>query len=331
MRDKKLEEFFEKIKELEEEQAKRIVGQKEAFRAILICLFSWGLETNFHLLFEGVPGIAKTMMVKALAKTLGIKFARLQMTAELLPSDIIGYEKINPRTGEAVGIKKGPIFTNLLLVDEINRASEKPQAALLEGMQEGQVTIGDQTFVLEQPFLMMATQNPLEHTGTRPLGAAQLDRFLTKVQIGYPEEEEEIKLMELHDKPLEEDLKQIMNGKEILELRELIRENVYRDPELSRYIVRLVRSTRPDDGDPQVKEKVEAGASPRGSIYISAASKVSAFLVGRDYVLPEDIEEMARCVLPHRIRMNPGYSEKDARDLIEYLIKKVAGNEGKRY
>lgn len=321
--------YQQKLKEARKEFHKRIIGQDELFDCILICLFSQGLELNFHLLLEGVPGVAKTVAINTLAKLLDVKFGRVSMIPEKLPSDIIGYEKYNPKTGE-IEINKGPIFCNLFMVNEINRASGKTQNALLEAMQEGQVTIGDTTYILEQPFLVMADQNPLEHRDTYPLGAAQLDRFLMKLNVGYPTEKEEIEIVTLHQENRKYQINKIMNAQDVLAIREFISKNVFLDNSLIRYAVRIVRQTRPEDSnDETIKEILECGASPRASIFLVITAKVFAFLNGRDYVLPTDLEVMAQYILPHRLTFKPA-STIEASKVIKELIEKVAANERPR-
>lgn len=281
----------ENIIRLEKEIKKKIVGQDDMIRKILI-----GILTGNHILLEGLPGLAKSLTVNTMAETLGLKFSRIQFTPDLLPSDIIGTEIYNEKTGEFY-TKKGPIFANLVLADEINRAPAKVQSALLEAMQEKQITIANNTFKLDKPFIVLATQNPIEQDGTYPLPEAQQDRFLMKVKIMYPTMEEERKVLDLLTTPKEFDeieINEILNKEKIEEIKKLIKE-IYIDEKLITYILNIVFKTR------EKSNYISCGASPRASIAMVLASKANAFLEGRDYVSPTDIKKVVFDVLRHRI------------------------------
>ncbi|HEX8310669.1 MAG TPA: MoxR family ATPase [Chthoniobacteraceae bacterium] len=281
---------------IEQEMSKAIVGQHHLIRRLII-----GLLANGHVLLEGVPGLAKTATINALAQTISTKFARIQFTPDLLPSDLLGNLIYNPREG-TYSTKKGPIFANLILADEINRAPAKVQSALLEAMQERQVTIGEETFPLPKPFLVLATQNPIDQEGTYSLPEAQVDRFMLKVVVGYPSEEEEKQIMQLTARTAtREPLKAVVQPETILEMRRLV-DQVFVDPQIEDYIVRLVFATRdPARFTPQLVGMIRFGASPRATINLALAAKARAFIYGRGYVLPEDIKSIAPDVLRHRV------------------------------
>ena len=283
------------------ELGRRIVGQKHMVEGLLI-----GLLSDGHVLLEGVPGLAKTLTITTLAQAIDARFSRIQFTPDLLPADLLG-TMIYSQKNEQFQVKKGPIFSNFILADEINRAPAKVQSALLEAMQERQVTIGEQTFRLEEPFLVMATQNPIEQEGTYPLPEAQVDRFMLKVVISYPKRDEE--RMILHQQVNEggkpkgnEGSGAILKLADILKARELVRE-VYMDEKIENYITDIVFATRyPGQyGLQQLEPLVSYGASPRGSINLALASKAYAFMRRRGYVIPEDVRAVAMDVLRHRI------------------------------
>ena len=278
------------------EMRKNIVGQKHMVESLMI-----GLLSNGHVLLEGVPGLAKTLTITTLANAINAKFSRIQFTPDLLPADLIG-TMIYSQKNETFQVKKGPIFSNFILADEINRAPAKVQSALLEAMQERQVTIGEQTFKLEEPFLVMATQNPIEQEGTYPLPEAQVDRFMLKVVISYPEKEEERQI--LHQSLGEGFSRQtaMMEPAAILKARNLVRE-VYMDEKIENYITDIVFATRyPEQYHlEKLKGMIAYGASPRGSISLAIASKSYAFMKRRGYVIPEDVRAIAMDVLRHRI------------------------------
>lgn len=285
------------VRLIQQEMAKVIVGQDRMVERLLIALLA-----NGHILLEGVPGLAKTLAIKTLADTIGGDFSRVQFTPDLLPADITGTMIYNQKT-QSFSVTKGPVFANFVLADEINRAPAKVQSALLEAMQERQVTIGDETFPLPQPFLVMATQNPVEQEGTYPLPEAQVDRFMLKVFLDYPKKEEEKLILRSNVRLAGLDTAgQITNPEEILRLRNLVRE-VYLDEKIEQYIIDIVFATRdPEAYDmAEIKPLISFGASPRASINLALAGKAFAFLKGRAYVIPEDIRAIAPDVLQHRI------------------------------
>src|SRR5436190_11782699 len=284
------------IQGIQQEMAKAIVGQRYMIDRLLI-----GLLANGHVLLEGVPGLAKTATVSALAQCIHTKFQRIQFTPDLLPSDLMGNLIYNPRDATYT-TKKGPIFANLILADEINRAPAKVQSALLEAMQERQVTIGEETFPLPKPFLVLATQNPIEQEGTYSLPEAQVDRFMLKVVVGYPSEAEEKQIMHMMAKTSVRDpLKPIIQPEKILEMRQLV-DQVHVDEQISDYIIKLVFATRePARLAPNLVGKIRFGGSPRATINLTLASKAAAFLAGRRYVTPQDVKSIAPDVLRHRI------------------------------
>ncbi len=301
---------IERIQELVEEKSqfvdkllgevgKVIVGQKRMLERILI-----GLLCKGHILLEGVPGLAKTLTIRTFCDCIQVKFQRIQFTPDLLPADIIGTLIYDQRTGNFIP-KKGPIFANLILADEINRAPAKVQSALLEAMQERQVTIGDETYSLEEPFLVLATQNPIEQEGTYPLPEAQVDRFMLKVLVGYPRKEEELEIME---RMCAKDLPQanpVISADELLSAREIVYQ-IYIDPKIKDYILNIVFASRyPSDyGLGELDGLIAWGASPRASIYLNLASRAYAFLRHRGYVTPEDVKAIAPDVLRHRILLS---------------------------
>jgi MoxR-like ATPase len=273
-----------------------IVGQRYLLERLMV-----GLLANGHVLIEGVPGIAKTLAVTTLAQALDAGYQRIQFTPDLLPADLIGTLIYQPQSG-AFQVRKGPVFTNLLLADEINRAPAKVQSALLEAMQEGQVTIGDQTFALPQPFLVLATQNPLEHDGTYPLPEAQVDRFMLKLKMTYPDRDEELEILERMARttpptPVEA----VATAQQVLDARRAV-DGVYVDDKIKRYIVNVVFATRePQARGLDIAHYIDYGASPRASIYLALAAKAYAFLQNRGYVTPQDIKSIGMDVLRHRV------------------------------
>jgi MoxR-like ATPase len=276
-----------------------IVGQKHLVESLLI-----GLLSDGHILLEGVPGLAKTLAIKTLASLIDAKYSRVQFTPDLLPADVVG-TLIYSQKNEEFQVKKGPIFANFILADEINRAPAKVQSALLEAMQERQVTIGDHTYKLPEPFLVMATQNPIEQEGTYPLPEAQVDRFMLKVVINYPKKEEEklIIRQNIGQEPIT--ITPILKKDEILEARKIVRE-VYLDEKIEKYIVDIVFATRyPEEhGLPNLKEMISFGASPRASINLALAARAYAFIKRRGYVIPEDVRAVCFDVLRHRIGLS---------------------------
>ncbi len=310
----------QKIEEIKKEVKKILVGHENLIDSMLIGLLSEG-----HILVEGVPGLAKTTAVNSLAKALGLDFKRVQFTPDLLPSDITGTEIYDQKTGE-FKIKKGPVFTNLLLADEINRAPAKVQAALLEVMQEKQVTIGDKTFKLEKPFLTLATQNPVEQEGTYPLPEAQLDRFMLKTVVTYNTIDEEFIIVKRIADHKFEEIQQVADKKDLKELQKEA-EKVHVDDAVLKYMLKIIFATRfpKDYGVPSIAEFIEFGASPRGSINLYKASKAIALIRGKDYVTPYDIAEVAPDVLRHRIILNykAEASGITADDIIKKILEKI--------
>jgi MoxR-like ATPase len=283
------------VSQIRNEIGKVLIGQQELVDGLLMGLFVKG-----HILIEGVPGLAKTSAVKALADTVQADFKRIQFTPDLLPADLVGTEVYRPKTGDFV-IKKGPIFNNIILADEINRAPSKVQSALLEAMQERQVTIGESTFVLEDPFLVLATQNPIEQEGTYPLPEAQVDRFMFKLLIDYPDKAEEKQIMQRVGFEAPAAVNAVLSPESLNGIYALIN-GIYMDDKLRDYIVDLVFATRnPADYGIGMVDYIQYGASPRATIFLSLAARAYAFLQGRAYVTPQDVKTIAPWVLRHRI------------------------------
>ena len=283
--------------ELVNEVGKVLVGQEAMVSRLLV-----GLLTGGHVLLEGVPGLAKTLTVRLLADAIDTGFSRIQFTPDMLPADVIGTEIFNPREG-TYSVKKGPIFSNLILADEINRAPAKVQAALLEAMQERQATIGDQSYPLAEPFLVLATQNPIEQEGTYPLPEAQVDRFMLKVKVGYPTRDEERKIVDrMASGQSEPEVRHVTDPGAILAARGVV-DQVFVDEKVRNYVVDLVHATRDpaDAGIAELDGMIETGASPRASIYLTKAAKAHAFLQGRGYATPHDVKIVAPDVLRHRV------------------------------
>ena len=276
-----------------------IVGQKHLVDSLLIALLA-----NGHVLLEGVPGLAKTLAIKTLSQLIDAKFSRIQFTPDLLPADVVGTMVYSVQK-EKFETKKGPVFANFVLADEINRAPAKVQSALLEAMQERQVTIGDQTFALDDPFLVLATQNPIEQEGTYPLPEAQVDRFLMKVVIGYPNKEEEKQIVRMNISPSRPNIQPLVSPRDIIETRDVVNK-IYIDEKIERYIVDIVFATRfPDDYRlSDLKSIISFGASPRASISMALAARAYAFLRGRGYVIPEDVRAVCHDVMRHRLGLS---------------------------
>ena len=287
----------EKVERIKREVGKVIVGQGEMIEAIIVALLSDG-----HILLEGYPGLGKTITVKTVARVLDAKFQRVQFTPDLIPGDITGFEMWDPESRKS-RIQKGPVFTNLLLADEINRAPAKVQSALLEAMQEKQVTIGRETYHLEKLFLVLATQNPIEISGTYLLPEAEIDRFMFKLNVRYPSYGDEREITERQIRDEEVGLDVVLSQKELLSLRHTIAGwlPLHEESAIVKYITRLVRATRPEEGNGELRNLVMYGASPRASIALAKASRVYAFIHGEDMVLPEHVHRMAYPVLRHRI------------------------------
>lgn len=286
----------EVLEAVRNELRKKIVGQDRLLDRLLI-----GLISNSHLLIEGVPGLAKTLAVTSLSKVICSSFHRIQFTPDLLPADLIGTLVYHPGTGE-FSTKKGPIFSNIVLADEINRAPAKVQSALLEAMQERQVTIGDVTHVLDDPFMVLATQNPIEQEGTYPLPEAQVDRFMLKVLVGYPNREEELAILRRVGRSgASESVEGILQPADFARLR-AIADRIFLDEKVEEYIVDLIRSTRdPDAFGLEIGNFIEYGASPRATIFLTLAARAHALLQGRGFVTPQDVKTMAPDVLRHRV------------------------------
>ena len=310
-------EFVEKITA---EVGKVIVGQNYIIERLLI-----GLLSNGHILLEGVPGLAKTLMVKTLSSTIKTNFQRIQFTPDLLPADLIGTLIYDQKNGEFT-TKKGPIFSNLILADEINRSPAKVQSALLEAMQERQVTIGENTFLLEDPFLVLATQNPIEQEGTYPLPEAQVDRFMLKLSVGYPSPEEELERIRRVTKVNDITVNPVIERKDIINAREVVKQ-VYIDEKIEKYIINIVFATRAPEkyGLKDLKDLINFGASPRASIYLALAAKAHAFLRRRGYVTPEDVRSIGMDVMRHRIILSyeAEAEEIEAEDVIRKVLNRV--------
>ena len=304
------------VRPLFAEIAKVVVGQSYLVERLAI-----GLLANGHVLLEGVPGLAKTLSVKTLASTLCVKFSRLQFTPDMLPADVVGTQIYNPQSG-GFTTRRGPIFANLILADEINRAPAKVQSALLEAMQEKQVTIGDQTFKLEEPFLVLATQNPIEQEGTYPLPEAQVDRFMLKLKIGYPSRAEERQILDLMARTTNlPTANAVVDAKQILAARAVIND-IYVDDKVKDYIVDLVCATRdPGHYKIQLQGLIQLGASPRATIALTLAAKAYAFLKGRGYVTPQDVKSIGMDVLRHRVAIT--YEAEAEEKTSEIVIQKI--------
>lgn len=297
-----------------------IVGQKHLVESLLI-----GLLSDGHILLEGVPGLAKTLAIKTLASLIDAHYSRIQFTPDLLPADVVG-TMIYSQKKEEFQVKKGPIFANFVLADEINRAPAKVQSALLEGMQERQVTIGENTYKLPEPFLVMATQNPIEQEGTYPLPEAQVDRFMLKVIINYPKKEEEKLIIRQNISGDKMEVKPVLKKEEILEARKIVRE-VYLDEKIEKYIVDIVFATRfPEEhGLANLKEMISFGASPRASINLALAARAYAFIKRRGYVIPEDVRAICFDVMRHRIGLSYEAEANNltAEEIISEILNKV--------
>ena len=305
------------VEDLLTEIRKVIVGQEYLVERLLV-----GLLANGHVLIEGVPGLAKTLSVSVLSAAIDTKFQRIQFTPDLLPADLLGTLVYSPKDGTFT-TKKGPIFSNIILADEINRAPAKVQSALLEAMQEKQVTIGVNTFPLEEPFLVLATQNPIEQEGTYPLPEAQIDRFMLKINIGYPTKEEEqkiLKRMAVTDRKI--DVKPVVTPKRVLEVRKIVDE-IYMDEKIEKYIVDIVFATREPaaHGLSDLDGLIEYGASPRATINLVLAAKAYAFIQGRGYVTPQDVKSIGPDILRHRVI--PSYEAEAEDKTVEDIIKRI--------
>jgi len=317
---KKVDQVSGLLASLRLEIQKIIVGQDYLIDRLII-----GLLCNNHVLIEGVPGLAKTLSITTLAKTLNLGFHRIQFTPDLLPADLIGTLIYNPKTGEFTP-KKGPVFSNIILADEINRAPAKVQSALLEAMQERQVTIGDETHILDIPFMVLATQNPIEQGGTYPLPEAQVDRFMLKLKITYPSKADELLILKRMAKSNPNmDVLPVLGTKEILMLRDLTDE-IYIDDKIEEYIVNIIDATRhPEDYGLELGNYIQYGASPRATIYLTMASKAYALLQGRGYVTPQDVKSIGMDVLRHRVIISyeAEADEKTPEDILDAIFSVV--------
>jgi MoxR-like ATPase len=304
------------VDNLTTEVGKVIVGQKQMVDRLLI-----GLLCNGHILLEGVPGLAKTLTIKTLASAISAKFQRIQFTPDLLPADLIGTMIYNQKDGKFF-TRRGPIFANFILADEINRAPAKVQSALLEAMQERQITIGEETFKLDEPFLVLATQNPIEQEGTYPLPEAQVDRFMLKVKIGYPSRAEELQIMRQNVLGDQREIKRVVSPKEILAAREVLK-SVYMDEKIERYILDIVIATRqPAEFKlEKIAPMISYGASPRASINLALAAKAHAFIKRRGYVIPEDVRAISLDVLRHRVAVT--YEAEAEEVTSEYIVQEI--------
>ncbi|SLM30532.1 conserved hypothetical protein [Desulfamplus magnetovallimortis] len=308
------------ISRVRREIAKELVGQQKLVDSLLTALLS-----ESHLLIEGVPGLAKTSAVKALASTVQAQFKRIQFTPDLLPADLVGTEIYRPKMGDFV-TRKGPLFNNIILADEINRAPSKVQSALLEAMQEKQVTIGDETYLLPTPFLVLATQNPIEQEGTYQLPEAQIDRFMLKVVVDYPDRSQELEILKKSEFEVSQKIEPVVTPAEITEIIDIIRQ-IYVDDKIKEYIVDLVFATRqPLKYGMDIAHYISFGASPRATIFLAQASRVNAFLQGRAYVTPQDVKIVAPDVLRHRIILSfeAEAEEISSDDVIKILFDSVA-------
>ena len=313
-------QHYEHFDRLLTEIRRVIVGQEQLLRKMLV-----GLLADGHILLEGVPGLAKTTAVACLARAIRTRFQRIQFTPDLLPADIIGTMVFQPKDG-SFAVKKGPIFANLVLADEINRAPAKVQSALLEAMQERQVTIGDQTFPLDRPFLVLATQNPIEQEGTYPLPEAQVDRFMLKLLVGYPSREEERLILDrMAPQRGTPQVAEVLEVQQVFAAREVLDE-IYMDDKVKDYIVALVHATRaPQALGLQIGDWIEYGASPRATIYLARGARAMAFLGGRGYVTPQDVKDIAPDVLRHRVIVSyeAEAEEKTSEDVVQHVLDHV--------
>jgi MoxR-like ATPase len=308
------------VQRVTDEIGKVIVGQKHIVERLIL-----GMLANGHILIEGVPGLAKTMAVTTLARTLRMKFQRIQFTPDLLPADLIGTLIYNPRSGDFT-VKKGPVFANIILADEINRAPAKVQSALLEAMQEKQVTIGEQTFPLDKPFQVLATQNPIEQEGTYPLPEAQVDRFMLKLKITYPNRSEELQILDrmaFTEKLIE--VEPVVSPEDIVRARTVVDE-IYIDDKIKEYIVDIVFATRePKKYGLELEQYIEYGASPRATLYLTVLSKAYAFMQGRGYVTPQDVKSIGMDVLRHRVIISyeAEAEDKTSEDIVQKVFDEI--------
>ncbi len=305
---------------LEAAMHQRIIGQSHLIQRLFIALLTQG-----HVLLEGVPGLAKTLSIQTLSELVRAEFKRIQFTPDLLPADVLGTRIYNPET-QSFEIKKGPVFTNFLLADEINRAPPKVQSALLEAMQEKQVTLGKETLSLSAPFLVMATQNPLEQEGTYPLPEAQLDRFMLKVHVDYPGVDEELQILQQHLHAEKPPLPALDLDVHFLEQARKTAQQIYLDPKIQRYIVNIIYATRrPENTQLPLQDLLRTGASPRATIYLSLCARAHAYLQGRTYVIPEDVKAMAVDILRHRLGLTYEAEAQEIRaeDIVQQILEHI--------
>jgi len=312
--------YSDQIERVRAEVRKALIGQDVMLSRLLIALLTGG-----HVLLEGLPGLAKTTAIKALASAIQCKFSRIQFTPDLLPADLIGTMIYNPREG-SFGTRKGPIFANLILADEINRAPSKVQSALLEAMQEHQVTIGDESYPLEEPFLVLATQNPIEQEGTYPLPEAQVDRFMLKVVVNYPSKAEERKVVDAVLDDIRREIQPVLEPSHLLEIKQTVA-TIYMDDKVKDYVLDVVAATRqPEEFRlKELKPLIQCGASPRASINLCLAARANAFLSGRGYVTPQDVKDIAFEVLRHRIILTyeAEAEETTSDDIVRWVLESV--------
>ncbi len=316
-----IQKFQDLFATLKAEVGKVVVGQEDMIHRLLLGFLAGG-----HVLLEGVPGLAKTLVIRTLADAIDATFSRIQFTPDMLPGDVTGTQIFNPREG-TYSIKRGPVFGNLILADEINRAPAKVQAALLEAMQERQVTLGEQTFPLDEPFLVLATQNPIEQEGTYPLPEAQLDRFMLKVKVGYPTKDDEIKVIDrMAGSGAEPRASRVMTTGDVMEAREAVRQ-IFVDDKVKRYIVDLVTATRTPAaaGLGQLDNLIENGASVRASLNLTKVAKANAMLAGRTYISPHDVKSIAHEVLRHRVLVTyeAEAQGKTSDDVVEMILENI--------
>lgn len=306
------------IIDLKKELSRIIVGQDNMINSLLMSIFTSG-----HILLEGVPGLAKTTAVKSLAEVMSLSFKRIQFTPDLLPADLVGTQVYVPKDGTFV-TKKGPVFSNIVLADEINRAPSKVQSALLEAMEERQVTIGGETYTLESPFLVLATQNPIDQEGTYQIPEAQADRFMFKIKVTYPTREEEKEIVKRMSVTQKVKLNEILHKENIFRIRDIV-EKIYIDDKLQDYIINIIFATRETD-KLNMENLIEYGASPRASIYLTKAAKAKAFLSGRGYVTPTDVKSVAYDILRHRVKLSYEAEAENIKveDIISQIFNKIA-------
>ena len=307
------------IESLRQEVGKVLVGQEKLVDNMLIALITGG-----HILLEGVPGLAKTTAVKTLAGALGLTFRRISFTPDLLPADVVGTMIYSPKDG-TFSAKKGPVFTNLLLADEINRAPAKVQSALLESMQENQVTLGDETYPLPKPFMVIATQNPIEQEGTYPLPEAQIDRFMLKYKVDYPSRDDERRIMNRFTRKVDVTVNPVLDGGQLLAMRDVL-DQVYCDEKVADYILDIVFATRkPSDFGLKIDHQIEFGGSPRATLYLNLAARANAMLRGRAYATPQDVKEVAPEVLRHRVLLTyeAEAEEVSSEDVIARILSEI--------